>query len=471
MWIRLFAVLAVLIAACGAATAAPVVADAGLRVLANGDEYEREMDASKAAGVQWISLSAGWPALQPSPGAQVGPTGPGGPEWIRLQDRLRYAHSIGLKTFVQLSGAPVWATDGRPQGLEGGVPPRPDALPAYAAFLDAFARGLGADIDAYSPWNEVNQKNYWYPIDPVLYTRLQQAAYPAIKGADPTSIVVSGTIFGKPGSLDFLRRTYAAGIKGSYDVLGWMIFTSAEPEAPAETGTNAQRFLSSVAEVQAVLGQLDPAARIWIVEYSHSTCTPLRVFCWTEAQQADLLTRAFTYMRRNLQVERLFWFSLRDKGTDASIESNYGLMRFDFSAKPSYAALRALAVETPGGGTGGTGGAGPAAPQLPAAAAIPPQKPVFRSGRRLVALGTPRLTLSRGRFTLRMTIRVTGGKSRIVVQGFRTGRWRAVTAFPLKASSKVVLRFRDRGYTGIRIRATRPGGRAFVASRVVRVPR
>lgn len=470
MRIRSLAVLAFLVVTCATATAAPVVADAGLRVVASSDDYQREMDAAKAAGVRWVSLSSGWGVLQPSPDAQAGPDGPGGPEWVRLEARLTYAHSIGLKTFVQFSGAPVWATDGRPQGIEGGVPPRPDALPAYAAFLEAVARGLGPYIDAYSAWNEVNQKNYWYPIDPVLYTRLQQAAYPAIKGADPTSIVVSGTIFGKPGSLDFLRRTYAAGIRGSYDVLGWMIFTSAEPEAPAETGTNAQRFLSSVAEVRGVLAQLDPAARIWIVEYSHSTCTPLRLFCWTEAQQADLLTRAFTYMRRNLDVERLFWFSLRDKGTDGSIESNYGLVHFDFSPKPSYAALRALAVEEPGGGTG-TAGPGPAAPSLPAAAAIPPQKPVFRSGRRLVALGTPRLRLVRGRFTLTLTVRVTGGRTRVVVQGFRGTRWRAVTAFPLTKSSRVVLRFRDRGFTGIRIRATRPGGRAFVAARVVRVPR
>ena len=36
----------------------------------------------------------------------------------------------------------------------------------------------------------------------------------------------------------------------------------------------------------------------------------------SEAQQADYLTRAFDYRRQPALVERMFWYALRDTGTD-----------------------------------------------------------------------------------------------------------------------------------------------------------
>ncbi|WP_217921311.1 hypothetical protein [Miltoncostaea oceani] len=466
--------LCLLVGAAGA-VGAPVVADAGVRVLATGDDYQREMDAVKAAGVPWVSLPSGWAGLQPTADTVPGPDGAGGAAWRRLDARLRYAHSIGLKTFVQFTGAPTWATDGRVANNKGNVPPRPDALPAYAAFFEAVARGLGPGIDAYSPWNEVNQPDFWDPEDPVLFARLQQAVYPAIKRGDPTGIVVSGTVYSKDGSFTFLRDAYAAGMRGSFDVLGWMLFPSVEPESPPIPGRGfPQRNLSSILDLQSLLDQVDPGRRIWVVEYSYSTCTPSpgRALCVSDAQQADYLTRAFTYMRRYLNVERLYWFALRDKEVRDTIEANYGLTRFDFTPKPAYAALRALAVETGGPGSPAGGGTrAPLPPALPASAARPPQKAVFQSNGKRVALGKPRLRLVRGVFTLRLTVSVRGGRTRVAVQGFRGGAWRPVVRVTLNRSSRVRVRFRDRGFTGVRIRASRPGSTRWAASRVMRVPR
>ena len=49
--------------------------------------------------------------------------------------------------------------------------------------------------------------------------------------------------------------------------------------------------------------------------------------------------------------------------------------------------------------------------------------------------------------------------------------WRQIAATRLTRSSRITIRFRDRGFLGIRIRSTSPGTNRFVVSRVLKVPK
>ena len=454
------------------ANAALVVPDGGARI--SGGTYQREMDVAKAAGLPWVSVGASWSSLQPSPGAPLGPDGPGGAAWRTLEGQVTYAQAIGLRIFVQFTGAPSWANGG---SADGSAPPTADGRAAYAAFLGALASRLGPYIDAYSAWNEVNQPEYWNPIDPQGFAALQRAVYPAIKAGDPTGIVVSGTIYSKGGTFDFMRAAYAAGLRGSFDVLGWMLFSTVQPEDPPPPGRGApQPTLPSVLDLQAFLAGADPGRPIWIVEYGYSTCQvgDNGFVCVNEATQADYLARAYTYMRRYLAVDRMFWFSLKDLGTGGGREANYGLVRNDFSSKPSFAAMQSLRVEVADGGGGGgpLGKVASPVPLLPKAAARPPDPPALttRTGKR-IALGTPVIRLRRGLFTLTLTVTVKGGRTKLVVQGYRGRAWRHVATTRLSRTSRITVRFRDRGYLGIRIRSTIPGTNRWGVSRVIRAPR
>ncbi len=466
--------LVALVALPASASAALVVPDGGARI--SGGTYQREMDTAKAAGLPWVSVGASWSSLQPTPGAPLGPDGPGGAAWRTLEGQVTYAHSIGLRIFVQFTGAPAWANGG---SADNSAPPTPEGRLAYAAFLQELAGRLGPYIDAYSAWNEVNQPEYWNPIDPAGFAALQRAVYPAIKAADPTGIVVSGTIYSKGGTFDFMRAAYAAGLKGSFDVLGWMLFSTVEPESPPPPGRGApQPTLPSVLDLQAFLGGADPGRPIWIVEYGYSTCQvgDNGFVCVPEATQADYLARAYTYMRRNLNVDRMFWFSLKDLGTGPGREANYGLVHNDFSEKPSFAAMRSLRVNVPDGAGGG--GADPLGrviaptPVLPKAAARPPDPPSLttKTGKR-IALGRPVLRLKKGVFTLTLTVTVKGGRTKLVVQGFRGKTWRPIATARFSRTSRITVRFRDKGYLGIRIRSTTPGTNRWAVSRVIRAPR
>ncbi len=479
---RLLIILALAAAAVlpATASAAFVVPDGGLRIA--GGSYQREMDSAKAAGVPWVSVAARWSDLQPVAGGALGPDGPGAAAWNTLQGQVTYAHSIGLRTMVGFTSAPAWANGG---STANSAPPTADGRAAYAAFFRDLSARLGPYIDAYSPWNEVNQLEYWNPTDPAGYAELMKATYPAIKSGDPTGIVVSGSVYAKGTAFDFLRSAYAAGLKGNFDVLGWMLFSASQPEDPPPPGRNApQPTLPSMLDVRAFLNSVDPGKPIWIVEYGYSTCKQpdYGFICVSEAQQADYLARAYTYMRRNLSVDRLFWYQMRDARQTPYLESNFGILRNDFSVKPAFAAMQSLRVTVPdsavGGGGGGTtakdplGAISAPAPVLPKAAARPPDPASveLRSGRR-IALGKPVLRLKKGVFTLTLTVSLKGGRTRFVVQGYRARAWRKIAATRLTRSSRITIRFRDRGFLGIRLRSTSPGTNRFVVSRVLKVPK
>ena len=249
--------LAALVVLPASASAAFVVPDGGLRI-ADGS-YQREMDVAKAAGVPWVSVAARWSDLQPVAGGALGPTGPGAGAWNTLEGQVTYAHSIGLRTMVGFTGAPAWANGG---STANSAPPTADGRAAYAAFFRDLTARLGPYIDAYSPWNEVNQLQYWNPTDPAGFAALMKATYPAIKSGDPTGIVVSGSVYAKGTAFDFLRAAYAAGLKGNFDVLGWMLFSLTQPEDPPPPGRAApQPTLPSLIDVRASSTASIPARR------------------------------------------------------------------------------------------------------------------------------------------------------------------------------------------------------------------
>jgi polysaccharide biosynthesis protein PslG len=64
----------------------------------------------------------------------------------------------------------------------------------------------------------------------------------------------------------------------------------------------------------------------------------------TDAKQASLITNGLRRLNRSRWAGPAFLFSYRDKGTNASdIEQNFGIVRYDWSPKPAYAAYRSTA--------------------------------------------------------------------------------------------------------------------------------
>ena len=82
--------------------------------------------------------------------------------------------------------------------------------------------------------------------------------------------------------------------------------------------------------------------------------------------------------------------------------------------------------------------------------AIPPPGSPTGAGIR-VSLSKLRISTRGGKITLRVRANVSAGKARLRVEGYSGKKWRLVKVVPLPGSATVTLRFRDRGYLGVRV--------------------
>jgi polysaccharide biosynthesis protein PslG len=88
----------------------------------------------------------------------------------------------------------------------------------------------------------------------------------------------------------------------------------------------------------------DGAKKIWATEFGAATNGPTGSFV-SEATQASMLTRAYELFRSYDWAGPLMWYAGRDQGTTTDTRENFfGILRNDFSVKPSYAAYRTAAA-------------------------------------------------------------------------------------------------------------------------------
>jgi hypothetical protein len=298
----------------------------------------REAVASKlqAAKVGWVRIGIGWASLQERSRDSYS-------QWYvtRMDRCFALARARGLRVLATLSGTPGWANGGRDRN----VPPLDSGDYARAAQWAA-ARWAGV-VDAWEVWNEPDPSQTFWTGSVEQYVELLRAAYPAIKRGNPGALVVFG---GPSGNNDrFIAAAYAAGAKGSFDVMATHPYqgrSDAEPERPDDGN---RWWLTHVPAVRAVMRRNGDDKPIWFTEFGWSTHenaagAPTWQRGVTEQQQADYLARAVRLTRARFPyVTAMFWYTDHDRTDGAVHTSNFGLLRADLGEKPAYAALRALA--------------------------------------------------------------------------------------------------------------------------------
>lgn len=156
-------------------------------------------------------------------GIQVGPMQTAGMKWVKTQARggnmsgfIAAAHGAGLKVLLTVL-------------LDHGRAADPAYWPEVAAYAAAQA---AAGADAIEVWNEMNIDAEWPAgqINPATYVEMLKVVYPAIKGANPGTMVVSGALAptGAEGAFpgrvmnddNYLRGMAAAGAANYMDCVG-----------------------------------------------------------------------------------------------------------------------------------------------------------------------------------------------------------------------------------------------------------
>jgi hypothetical protein len=340
--------LAVLIVAASALVAVPAAsARVPLRGVAlhslwaqfSDGDMDRELGLAQAAGSTVVRVDVAWASLEVKGKGQIS-------DWyLRRIDRfVAGASARGIKVVMTLWASPCWASSA-PEDVKAGCgqdwnrnsvvypPTNPADFGDIAGWLTA---RYGTKLAALELWNEPNLAidMFWKATDkPAAYANLVRGAYARAKfTGNPAVPLVIGALV-RP-DVAFLRALYANGVRGFYDGV------SLHPYGVELSAVKLNAF-------RAAQRSAGDAAPLWITEFGAPTSLGGG---WhvTESEQAAQIKRYFSVLDGLPYVQGATLYSLRDTSTDLNdFISNFGVMHYDFSPKPAWAALKTALAARP----------------------------------------------------------------------------------------------------------------------------
>jgi hypothetical protein len=286
-----------------------------------------------SAGVHDLRIMVPWAAIERDQGRY---------DWSTVDPMVDAAVSQHVSVLATLNSPPAWAVEPGQPAVTG----RPDSPAAFGRFAEAVAEHYRGKVSAYEIWNEPNSTAFFEPgPDPAGYVDLLKAAYPAIKAADPSAVVVSGglgPLVDRPqvaiDAVEFVRGMYAAGAKNYFDALAYhpyqytMKFSEAgyHPDSPVNQ-------LVRMRDLMLLNGDL--GKRIWATEYGEPSVGN------GEGQQAAYLQDMMTTWRTIPYAGPLYVYTMRDRNSlSGDPEDTLGIYRSDGTPKPAVGVIGSRVV-------------------------------------------------------------------------------------------------------------------------------
>ena len=288
------------------------------------EELEGAARLAVEAGVRWTREDILWHQVQPERTAW---------RWERYDRELGVLKARGINVLGLLCYGTPWAMSMRDANGNPDIWSLPD-LSAWSDYVSAVVERYRGQIHAWEIWNEPNSQTFWHPRpDPREYARLLIAGAEAVKRADPTAWVLGCNT----GDVDpwFHRAVFDEGGWGHLDIIG--VHPYRPPHTPERTDMVGD--LLQLASLSAERGRVKP---LWITEIGIASFPG--VDGASEWWQAVHVLRYYLLALASGLVEKVFWYDFRDDGSDPKEEQqNFGLLRRDWSPKPSYEAFRLMA--------------------------------------------------------------------------------------------------------------------------------
>jgi hypothetical protein len=290
-------------------------------------DVTRQLDLMQSAGIQWIRQEFSWNILEPSSGTWNFSNY----DFIVSQIVSRGMQIIGL---LAQYNTPAWYRGSNPSNQ----PPPPND---YVNWISQVVSRYSGQITLWEIGNEPNQNQSWYPVsDPVAYTALLQFGYNAIKTIDPITKVISAGL-SQNNSQTFLQSMYTAGAKGYFDYFGYHPYI--QPNGPNDHGV---ANFSILGILQGIMNANGDNKQIMVTEVGWPTYTGSNGI--SEANQALYIGQVYQdIMHGNYQyIPIACIYDFLDDGTDANNpEDHFGLLRPDYSQKPSYSSMQSARAD------------------------------------------------------------------------------------------------------------------------------
>lgn len=310
---------------------------------------------AKGGGANVHRFAVGWWNVEPKPDRWNENW------WARYRRMYDAALAKGMRPIITLGSTPEWARDyiGRNCGLRRGCeyPPAAWALDEWAEYAAEVARRFPKTA-AIEIWNEANIVNFWKPLpNPSRFAQLVDAAYPAIKAANPDMTVLAGSFapaFKSAYNLagqrtvipmrEFLDNAYKATPSINGKLNGISFHTTINQLNYGAESLFAKSFYD-VRNTAAAHG--DAGTRLWITE---TGITTTGAAAHTELEQAVGLTWQYRKMMQMPDVRAMVVHTLADQLMFSPSDKAFGygvIQRWSpFDPKLAYCAF-AGRVNTP----------------------------------------------------------------------------------------------------------------------------
>jgi polysaccharide biosynthesis protein PslG len=287
-------------------------------------DIDRTLDEMQAMGVQNVRILIPWNGVELVNDFFY---------WNKVDAIVNAAEQRDMGILGVLNSTPAWATEpGQP------APASPPASTAeYAEFVGAVAERYAGRVSAYEVWNEPNATTFWYPTpDPAKYTQLLQAAYPAIKAADPEATVIGGVVawvLDSPYTISpasYVASMYDAGAQGSFDALSYHPYEYSVPLGQGRAYGPAAPINQLELMHQEMVANGDGDKLIWASEYGQPTSQG------GEVKQAQFISNFPNTWSSVDYTGPSFIYTTRDRNTASTgIQDTLGVLRTDWTRKPA----------------------------------------------------------------------------------------------------------------------------------------
>ena len=300
-----------------------------------GDNLDKAVAAVKKAGISYVRMDFSWSDVEAEQGKW---------DFAKYDRIVNLLSENNIRVLGIFSYCTGWAS-ASPEFLWC-FPPKNNQT--FTNYVTVVVNRYKSKIKYWEVWNEPDSRTYWRPQDMLVqYTELLKDTYIAAKKVDPScKILVGGLAEGYK-----LEWLYKAGGKDYFDIVNFHVLISPLRPSPLKA---AQSAIAQVKRVMKLYG--DDKKRIWITELGcPGVPKDLPVQQWwngpnpDEQQQADWVKQVYTELVKDPQVDKIFWAFLRDtKGHFGNGVDFFGLIRWDFSEKPSVLEYEKITKDWPG---------------------------------------------------------------------------------------------------------------------------
>lgn len=288
---------------------------------------EKAILLMQSAGVGWIRLDFLWEDIEAREGKF---------------DFAKYDNIVKLlrKKGIHILGVLHYSADWASACGKWNCPPKDNAL--FVNYVCKVIRRYKDQVKYWEIWNEPDSSTYWQQQDGLKsYCQLLKEVYIAAKEIDPDCKILNG---GLANGVSSINHLYDNGAKGYFDILNIHFFQN------PLLGKNSLAAVASYPKLayKVMVRNGDRDKKIWITEIGCPGVKPgLKVDNWWlganpgEDEQSAWVKAVYSELLKNQRVEKIFWAFFRDTKNHWNNGVDYfGLIRWDFSRKPSFYAYQ-----------------------------------------------------------------------------------------------------------------------------------